>query len=139
MTATHSPALDGMAYAVGNRPGYQAPVICWDPELIPLALLPTSTAHPIARLEDQQAMAWLYEALKDGPVPTKDIDDAAAAEGIGKRTLRRAKAALDVQTYRSPFQSGWFSALPASPTRKAVSNAQELGDRCAKEAPRQSH
>ena len=41
-------------------------------------------------------MSYLDRALKDGPVPSKEIEAGAATEGIGERTLRRAKDTLGI-------------------------------------------
>lgn len=106
-----SAALHGMAYEIGVRPGYTCPVIHWEPQEIPLALLPTSTANPIARLQDQQCIAWLHTLLRGGPMASSTVERLAAERGFGRNTLRRAKAALGVQVRSTGFSGPWVWLL----------------------------
>jgi len=48
----------------------------------------------------ERAVSYLDEALKDGPVPSKEIEARAATEAIGERTLRRAKDTLGITSER---------------------------------------
>lgn len=43
-----------------------------------------------------QATEWLFEQLRDGPRPAKEVIEAALARGISERTLERAKGPADV-------------------------------------------
>src|SRR4051794_27860026 len=60
--------------------------------------------------------------LYDGPVPAKDIQAEAARRGISLSSLRRAKAGLGIQAFKSPGLDGcwmWQRAprdpIPAIP------------------------
>ena len=44
----------------------------------------------------ERAVSYLETTLRDGPVPSKDLEAGAANEGIGERTLRRAKDTLGI-------------------------------------------
>ena len=108
-----SEALHALAYSLADspvKPGY--PCINWEPEAIPLALVPTSTANPVPRIRDQQCIAWLKKVLSQGAVPSKDLDHAAECEGFGRNVLRRAKAALGVNSYVEGVGSPWLCSLP---------------------------
>jgi hypothetical protein len=48
-----------------------------------------------------EAMEWLQEVLKDGPVPADDVLGQAKADGICINTLRSAKKKLGVRTRKS--------------------------------------
>jgi hypothetical protein len=106
-------ALSALAYTIVLRPGeHPAPNLLWEPDALPLALVSTSTAHPILRLRDQQAIAWLAEILKEGPVAAAQVESAGTDEGFGRNVLRRAKAALNVITYPEEFGKQWLCRLP---------------------------
>ena len=68
--------------------------------------------HPLPRLRDQQAIAWLADILKEGPVAATHVETAAGDEGFGRNVLRRAKAALNVITYPEEFGKQWLCRLP---------------------------
>ena len=53
------------------------------------------------------AMAFLEDALSDGPVVGKDLIEMAKQMGISERTLRRAKGKLKVDSDKSDFDSEW--------------------------------
>lgn len=59
------------------------------------------------------AVAFLQDALADGPRPTREIVQQAKAEGISEMTLKRARWKLGVQAAPSDFQGGWTLRLPA--------------------------
>lgn len=58
-----------------------------------------------------QAVAWLYATLKQGPVASSVLIQLAIGEGHSKRTLYRARAALDVMARRVDDQ--WHCELPS--------------------------
>jgi|GEM_PF-854376 len=53
------------------------------------------------------AKALLREALKDGPVEAKQLQEQAHLEGISVRTLQRAKKSLGVKSEKSTFSGKW--------------------------------
>jgi putative DNA primase/helicase len=69
-----------------------------------------------------EAMKFLNEILAKGPVLKSEIEEAAEANGIADRTLRRAKTKLQVKADkdRSDPHSGWTWELPeAEPIRRS--------------------
>jgi len=60
------------------------------------------------------AKEWLSDWLANGPKPGKETEEAASKAEIKPRTLRRAKRALDVRSFRSGFQgpTNWELAGP---------------------------
>lgn len=67
--------------------------------------------RPGGKLE--QAKALLRETLTGQYVPTARVIDAAAARGIGKRTVETARAQLKVQSVKGGGDDGWLLHLPA--------------------------
>ena len=61
-----------------------------------------------------EAVAWLSDALADGPRPGKEVKDAAKADGISLRTLDRAKVKLGVIAGPDGFGGAWMWSLPDS-------------------------
>jgi hypothetical protein len=67
------------------------------------------------RRERDDAVTFLRDLLREGPVPTKQIEADAKANGIAQRTLWRAKSELRIEATRSQGQRGaWYWMLPAS-------------------------
>ena len=59
--------------------------------------------------EQQEAVAWLRSALAAGPRPAAElIAEANNGAAIKKRTLDRARKALQVQAYRDAVPGPWF-------------------------------
>lgn len=48
----------------------------------------------------ERAVSYLETALKDGPVPAKDLEAGAASVGVGLRTLKTVKRQLGIQSIR---------------------------------------
>jgi hypothetical protein len=106
-------AMHAHAYRIVPSPtNPKQPVLVWEPEAIPMALLPTSTASPMARYRDQQCVAWLRALLKDGPAPAANIARAAAEEGFGRNVLCRAKRILGVLSRADGSGGAWHCRLP---------------------------
>ena len=57
---------------------------------------------------------WLRELLANGPLLSKEVDEAANAAGLTHATLRRAKTALKVKATREGYASNgqWKLSLP---------------------------
>ncbi len=56
------------------------------------------------------AVDWLRDRLSSGPQPAKEIEAAAGAIGIKRRTLERAKGGMDVKSTKT--EAGWLWSLP---------------------------
>jgi hypothetical protein len=82
----------------------KAPHILWHAQHVDVTAVEamTATKSPAARDEAKKFLAGL---LATGPVSSTDIEEAAAANGISRRTLFRAKADLGVAAKKS--EDGW--------------------------------
>lgn len=61
-----------------------------------------------------EAMTFLRDLLKDGPMSASSVKDAADAEGVSERTLKRAKSALGVRSVKDGL-GAWQWHLPMAP------------------------
>jgi putative DNA primase/helicase len=62
------------------------------------------------------AESFLADMLRDGPVPTKELQAAAKAHGHAWRTVERAKGALGVTATKAGFHGTWAWKLPDANT-----------------------
>ena len=62
----------------------------------------------------REAEGWLSEASTAGPIPARDVEAAAYAAGVARRTLHRAKERLGVASVKDGFgpKSPWVWSLP---------------------------
>jgi hypothetical protein len=86
------------SYEIGDG-GFQ-----WIDEYDETELLPITSAKP-----KEKAIAFLKNLLKDGPVPSKEVEDRAKDEEIAIATLNRAKPGL-AESYYSRSE-GWMWRL----------------------------
>jgi putative DNA primase/helicase len=68
--------------------------------------------------EKSEAIDFLADALRDGPVSAKDIKKEAAAAGISPKSLRSARESLGVKPEKTGFggEGGWVWNLPKVPS-----------------------
>jgi hypothetical protein len=64
--------------------------------------------------DDDQAQAWLRDALKDGPLPAAEVFAQAKANGFTQKMTRRAFHALKCIRKKPDFKGGSFWMLPSS-------------------------
>jgi hypothetical protein len=90
------------------------------------ALLATPS-DPETRSELERADDLLRELLADGPLATRELEQAAEAEGISRRTLQRARGRLKTVRQRDGFGPGgrWLVSLP---TYTATHHKDRQGD-----------
>jgi putative DNA primase/helicase len=91
-----------------------APFIKWAGEPVDVTASEAMEAavnskEPFARSE---AKRFLSEYLSGGPMPSKDVEEAAEANGVSRRTLYRIKTELQVVSRKEAFDGGWVWALP---------------------------
>jgi putative DNA primase/helicase len=78
------------------------------------------TARELMAVEDtdmsdeaaDEAATFLVDILNDGPVPTREIQRAAAAHGHAWRTVNRTKKALGIKATKGSFDAGWSWQMP---------------------------
>jgi putative DNA primase/helicase len=70
------------------------------------------------RSEKSEAIDFLADALRRGPVSAKDMKKEAAEAGISPKSLRSAREALGVKPEKTGFgdEGGWFWNLPKVPS-----------------------
>jgi len=91
------------------------PVVTWEAD--PVAITVDEALRSDGKDREEapelgEAKRWLRDALADGPRPAKDTIGQARDDGIAKRTLDRARAALGVRASKTGFESGWSWSLP---------------------------
>lgn len=62
-----------------------------------------------------EASQWLTELLKSGSREQREVRELAESAGISFATLRRAKDALRVRSYKASVRGPWLWALPDPP------------------------
>jgi putative DNA primase/helicase len=66
--------------------------------------------------DKSEAIEFLKEALRIGPIAAKDIKKEASSAGITPKSLRSAREALGVKTEKAGFERGWIWKLPKMPS-----------------------
>lgn len=84
--------------------------------------------RPAERQKQSEAEAWLVEKLSGGPMLEREIEREAELENIARRTLRRAKDRLGVESARVGFGRGGQSywRLPTSKVAVKKSSADRV-------------
>jgi putative DNA primase/helicase len=94
------------------------PVVAWADE--PVAITADEAIQSQSCIVDAQQTAearecenWLREMLKDGPVPFKQIQKAAADSGLNLDGVKRAKSRIGATSSRGGFGPGgaWYWTL----------------------------
>jgi len=97
-------------------PGVIASRVLWGGPLEGTArdLLATveATEEPGERTATDEAMDWLREELRAGPVKASDVQRSAKQAGISDKALRLARGRLGIKPRKSAFAGGWEWALP---------------------------
>lgn len=70
------------------------------------------------------AAQWLTDLLKPGPREQREVRELAEQTGISYATLRRAKNAVGVRSYKASVRGAWMWALP-DPAQDAQSESQD--------------
>lgn len=118
--ANLSTDVGGWVYRIADPDGKEAPRVEWESE--PIASPPKGWLGGSAggggqdRRERDGAIEFLRELLADGPVDSKEVFEAATANGISRATLRRAQKELGIKPRKEGMASGWFWALPEAET-----------------------
>ncbi len=115
---------DGLAYCLDDTFSANGqPVVKWE-------ATPVSISADDALSEDggrgeedpselEEAKTWLADMLAAAPMLAKDVLAQSRQNGISKRTLYRAKKALNVTTTKKGFDTGWAWRLPGTPDTPA--------------------
>jgi len=105
--------VTGMAYRILPHPKNPAlPTVVWEPE--PVAMTADEAMEiapkPTPR---EEAAEWLKHVLAAGALPATQVERQGREAGFALMTLRRAKWALGVISYREG--AGWMCRLPDTP------------------------
>ena len=65
--------------------------------------------------EREEAEEWLRGYLQDGPKPARKLFQEAQRDGISRSTLKRAKAAMPVESHKAGMDQGWTWHLAKQP------------------------
>jgi putative DNA primase/helicase len=76
------------------------------------------------RSEKSEAIDFLTDALRDGPVSAKALKKDAGDAGISPKSLRSARETLGIKPEKTGFEGGWVWNLPKVPSE--VEDAREL-------------
>jgi len=90
--------------------------------LVENGLPPLNTEEETHLRETRQKSArdWLQNFLKDSPMPCVDVIAAAEAVGISERSLRRAKMALEITSYKEAYAWYWRLNIRHAKERKLL-------------------
>ena len=127
--------MPGLAYTIAGTivTGINGPVktshILWDAQ--PVSITPDEAMDVDAATRASalaEAEEWLEEILASGPMLVKEVSSLAAAEGISKKTLRRAREALHIVCRKQPGPKGaWTWQRPNLPTLVNMQNMGNMG------------
>ncbi len=113
------PDTGGFEYRLFSAPvpghGFNNQAVEWGQPLDGSARELMAVEGPQDEAEAEDAVAFLSDMLRDGPVPTKELKAAAAAHGLSWRTAERAKRALGVEAVKLGMKEGWAWKLPPVP------------------------
>jgi putative DNA primase/helicase len=66
--------------------------------------------------EKSEAVQFLKDVLKAGPIAAKDVKKEACDAGISQKSLRSARQALGIKPQKSSMEGGWVWTLPKMPS-----------------------
>jgi putative DNA primase/helicase len=122
----------GLAYRlvqtiVGEGDGIVASYIAWDPNPVVISADEALQANDGTsdRKTANEAEEYLREALAHGPIPAKEGEEGARAQGIAPRTLKRARKKLGVIAEKGGLKEGWTWRLPSEECQTTPKSANK--------------
>ena len=121
--------VSGLAYTIEPSGQNGAPIVCWSRELVQMTIdrVVSGGRRAIGRpdREREEVIEWLGQRLAAGPLPAKEVREAAEAHGFSYATLRRAFRALAGKATKSRGEArgGWMWQLPG----QSIATAQKSG------------
>lgn len=103
--------VPGLKYKIVQREDTQGPTVEYEIDSKPITLedLEATAGEGDQPGELDEAVAWLREALREGAVGAKEINEMAGEVGISKITLKRAKRVLGVRSEKGPAPNAQWS------------------------------
>jgi hypothetical protein len=127
-----APDSSGLAYRVESAEDGQARVV-WEPDAVDITAAEAMVVEDEeARTTRQEAMDFLEDELRFGPVEQAKVMKAARAAGISEKTLRRAKSKLGVLSEKASFAGVWRWRLPP---RGEAGNGENHSQEAGQEVP----
>lgn len=102
--------------------------VVWDNRPVTVSLFDVLTPNRESRTKLEAAKLLLREVLAGGPVSEPEVEAQAKREGIGPRTLRRAKESLGVASEKKGIIGGWEWSLPIPERSKTEGGQTPLGN-----------
>jgi len=95
--------------------------VAWESEPVPITAdeAMQAEAQPGSANALEVAKDWLRETLANGPVAVAEVIDAAKADGIAEKTLRRASKALGIEKEKEGMTGPWWWSLPQKMAKSA--------------------
>lgn len=103
----------GLAYRIKSVNGL--PVVDWEPDPVTVSVdeaLGSADTNE-ERSATDEAVDWLRDLLRVGPMKASDVQKEARQAGIGDKPLRRARERLGIKPKKREFAGGWEWALPS--------------------------
>jgi putative DNA primase/helicase len=115
----------GMAYFL-EPTANGIPIVGWEPEPVDLSADEAEAEDD----DDNQAKAWIQEALKDGPMPAADLLVQGRANGFTHKAIRQVFHDIGGQRKKIGFQGQWQWWLPTTvaeslPPLESLKKAEE--------------
>jgi putative DNA primase/helicase len=77
--------------------------------------LAASSAYGVNKSDKSEAIEFLKDLLKTGPMAVKDVKKEASDAGITPKSLRSARESLRIKPEKAGFEGGWVWKLPKMP------------------------
>jgi putative DNA primase/helicase len=111
------PEGQGLAFRIGLidiGKGILAPMILWEGSVSVSAeeVLNSNSRKSDSPSRQSGAEDFLREILREGPLPTRQVQSEAKQAGMAWATVRRAKDTLAVVATKTALDGGWVWALP---------------------------
>jgi len=113
--------IDTMTVGEDHNGIITAPYIIWGSEHVNVTAMEAMQAEAGKQTQlgsRDIAKKFLTDTLAAGPVAKHEIEDAAEANGITERTLRRAKADLNIEAKKDGLKGCWVWVLPPPPEQR---------------------
>jgi len=94
--------------------GIETSMVRWEPEPVNVsieAMMARTSADEQSALAD--AKEFLQQVLAHGPIPTKELQHEAEAEGVAWMTVRRAAQVLGIKPKKQGMKGPWRWRLPS--------------------------
>ncbi len=112
-------AVPGLAFRIEGGMD-ETPFVCWEANPVEMTadeFLVGEAKRGDGNSDDgvlAKAVAFLEEQLKNGPVLSKELDDARKAHDISVAAIKRARESLGTKAVKTP--DGWWTLLAAHTT-----------------------